>query len=74
VATVSVFFLLKGRWRWLVGSLLAIQFGFFAWFALDHYSAGTIASRLKIKKNKRVWFEGDNGVRGARPYEGTRRT
>jgi hypothetical protein len=63
VATVSVFFLLKGRWRWLVGGLMAIQFGFFAWFAFDHYSAGTIAARLNIKKNKRVWFEGDNGVR-----------
>lgn len=63
VATVSVFFLLKGRWRWLVVGLMAIQFGFFAWFAFDHYSAGTIAARLKIKKNKRAMFEGDNGVR-----------
>jgi hypothetical protein len=63
VAAVSVFFLIKGRWRWLVGGLMAIQFGFFGWFAFDHYSAGTMAARLKIKKNKRVWFEGDNGVR-----------
>jgi hypothetical protein len=63
VATVSVFFLLKGRWRWLVGGMMVLQFGFFAWFAFDHYSAGTIAARFKIKKNKRVWFEGDNGVR-----------
>jgi hypothetical protein len=63
VATVSVFFLVKGRWRWLVGGLMAIQFGFFSWFAFDHYSAGTIAARTKIKKNKRKMFEGDNGVR-----------
>lgn len=63
VATVSVFFLLKGRWRWVVAGLLAIQFGFFAWFAFDHYSAGTIAARTKIKKNKRKMFEGENGVR-----------
>jgi hypothetical protein len=63
VATVSVFFLLKGRWRWLVAGLLVIQFGLFGWFAFDHYSAGTIAARWKIKKNKRAWFEGDNGVR-----------
>lgn len=63
VATVSAFFLMKGRLRWLVGALLAIQFGFFAWFAFDHYSAGTIAARFKIKKNKRVLFEGEDGVR-----------
>lgn len=63
VATIAVFFLLKGRWRWLVGALMVIQFGFFAWFAFDHYSAGTIAARTKIKKNKRKLFEGENGVR-----------
>ena len=63
VATISVFFLLKSGWRWLVGGLLAVQFGFFAWFAFDHYSAGTIAARWKIKENKRKWFEGANGVR-----------
>jgi hypothetical protein len=34
-----------------------------AGFALDHYSAGTIAARTTIKKNKRVLFKGSNGVR-----------
>jgi hypothetical protein len=39
------------------------QLVIFGWFALDHYSAGTIAARTTIKKSKRAFFEGDNGVR-----------
>jgi len=62
VATVAVVALIAGRWRWIVAGVLALQFALFGWFALDHYSAGTIAARTKIKKNKRIRFEGANGV------------
>ena len=64
VATVCVAMLLTGRRaRILVSGLLAVQFGLFGYLALDHYSAGTIAARTRIKPSKRVFFEGANGVR-----------
>lgn len=63
VAAVSAVALLGVRWRWILGGLLAAQLGLFGWLAMDHYSAGTIAAKLKIKKNKRVFFDGSNGVR-----------
>jgi hypothetical protein len=63
VASISVFFLLRNKWRWAIAGLLAVQFAGFAWFAMDHYSAGTIAARTTIKKNKRALFQGENGVR-----------
>jgi hypothetical protein len=62
-AMVSVVWLLQGAMRWVIGGVLAMQLALFGWFALDHYSAGTIAARTMIKKNKRVLFEGANGVR-----------
>ncbi len=80
VATVCAVWLLGGRARWIVGGLLAGQLALFGWFALDHYSAGTIAARTKIKKTKRVFFEGENGVRvwvhqkEHRELDGVRRT
>jgi hypothetical protein len=60
---VSVVCLLQGAFRWVIGAILASQLALFGWFALDHYSAGTIAARTTIKKNKRALFEGANGVR-----------
>ncbi len=63
VATASAVALLAGRARWIIGGLLAVQIGLFGWYALDHYSAGTIAARWDIKKNKRQLFTGANGVR-----------
>jgi hypothetical protein len=63
VATVSAVALLAGRARWTLAALLAAQFGLYGWYALDHYSAGTIAARWDIKKNKRQLFTGANGVR-----------
>lgn len=63
-ATISAVALLAQRTaRWVFGCVLALLFGLFGWFAFDHYSAGTIAARTKIKKNKRMLFEGENGVR-----------
>ena len=62
VATTAVVALIAGRWRWIVAGVLAVQFALFGWYALDHYSAGTIAARTKIKKNKRIRFDGANGV------------
>jgi hypothetical protein len=64
VATLSATVLLAhGAVRWAFGGILALLFALFGWFAFDHYSAGTIAARAKIKKNKRMLFEGENGVR-----------
>lgn len=63
VATVSAVALFSGRARWFIAALLAVQFGLYGWYALDHYSAGTIAARWSIKKNKRQLFTGENGVR-----------
>ncbi len=63
VATVCAVMLIRLRWRWAAAGALAVQLGVFAWFAMDHYSAGTIAARLKIKPDKRAFFEGANGVR-----------
>ncbi len=80
VAVVCAVWLLRGRWRWLAGGVFLAQFSLFGWFALDHYSAGTIAARIKIKKSKRVFFDGDNGVRvwvhqkEHRELDGVRRT
>jgi hypothetical protein len=48
---------------WIAGAFLAAQFALFGWYALDHYSAGTIAARTTIKPAKRKFFEGANGVR-----------
>lgn len=63
VATTCAVALLAGSARWIVGGLLAAQLALFGWYALDHYSAGTIAARWDIKKNKRQLFTGANGVR-----------
>lgn len=63
VATICAVALIRARWRWAVAGVLAVQFGVFAWFAMDHYSAGTIAARMKIKSDKRAFFDGANGVR-----------
>ena len=63
VALTSTLLLLPARGRLLAGPLIAVHLGLFAWFALDHYSAGTIAARLGIKKSKRQLFAGENGVR-----------
>jgi hypothetical protein len=62
-AMVSTVWLLPTAMRAFSGVLLVAQIGVFGWFALDHYSAGTIAARTTIKKNKRMLFEGANGVR-----------
>jgi hypothetical protein len=48
---------------WITGAFLAAQLTLFGWYALDHYSAGTIAARTTIKPAKRKFFEGANGVR-----------
>jgi hypothetical protein len=63
VALTATFFLLPALWQKCVGPLLAVLMGLYAWLALDHYSAGTIAARTSIKKSKRKLFEGENGVR-----------
>lgn len=63
VATVCLVGMLGARLRWIIGGLLAVQLGLFGWFALDHYSAGTIAARWNIKESKRQLFNGANGVR-----------
>lgn len=63
VATLCAVMLLGGRARWIVGTVLAVQLAFFGWYALDHYSGGTIAARWNIKKNKRQLFTGANGVK-----------
>lgn len=63
VAAVSAVALLGGAGRYIVGALLAVQLGLYGWLALDHYSAGTIAAKWDIKKNKRQLFTGANGVR-----------
>lgn len=63
VAMVCAVTLIRARWRWAAASVLIVQLGVFAWFAMEHYSAGTIAARLKIKVDKRAFFEGANGVR-----------
>jgi hypothetical protein len=63
VALSGTLLLLPAAWRRLALPLVAVQFGLFAWFALDHYSAGTIAARTSIRKSKRQLFEGANGVR-----------
>jgi len=63
VATASAVALLGGAGRYLIGGLLAVQLGLYGWFAFDHYSAGTIAAKWDIKKNKRQLFTGANGVR-----------
>lgn len=63
VALTGVFLLLPVRWRWATGPIVALHFALFAWLAFDHYSAGTIAARTTIKKSKRKFFEGANGVR-----------
>jgi len=62
VATLCAAMLLV-RVRWWLGGLLAVQFALFGWYALDHYSSGTIAARWNIKKNKRQLFTGANGVK-----------
>jgi hypothetical protein len=54
--------ILGARWRWPLAVLLVLQGGLYGWYALDHYSAGTIAARWSIKKNKRQLFTGANGV------------
>jgi hypothetical protein len=63
VAAVSTVWLLPGLFRGIAAAILGCQMALFGWFALDHYSAGTIAARITIKENKRVLFEGANGVR-----------
>jgi hypothetical protein len=63
LATVCAVWLAGGRLRWAVGTVLALQFALFGWFAFDHYSAGTIAARTTIKRKQRKFFEGANGVR-----------
>jgi hypothetical protein len=63
VALVGTSLLLPVRWRLITGPLIALHLALFAWLALDHYSAGTIAARTTIKKSKRQLFEGANGVR-----------
>jgi hypothetical protein len=63
VALTCTLLLLPVRWRRSLGPVVALHFALFAWLALDHYSAGTIAARTTIKKSKRKLFEGDNGVR-----------
>ena len=64
VATVCVALLLTSRRAQIfTGLFLAVQFALYGWFALDHYSAGTIAARTKIKEGKRVFFDAANGVR-----------
>ena len=63
VAATAAAFLSAGWMRRVSIGLIAVQFGLFAWYALDHYSAGTIAARTSIKKNKRALFNGANGVR-----------
>ena len=62
-AAVSTVWLLPITLRAIAGTVLAAQMALFGWFALDHYSAGTIAARTMVKKNKRMLFEGANGVR-----------
>lgn len=63
VATLSAVALLAGRARWVIAGVLAVQLGLYGWYALDHYSAGTIAARWDIKESKRQLFTGANGVR-----------
>jgi hypothetical protein len=63
VATITALALLRGKTRWLMAGFVAMQLAIFGWFAFDHYSAGTIAARINIKRSKRVLFEGANGVR-----------
>jgi len=63
VAMIGTFFLLPMGWRKAAGPLIALHLGLFAWLAFDHYSAGTIAARTTIKKSKRQFFAGENGVR-----------
>jgi hypothetical protein len=63
VATTCALVLLGGRARWFIGGLLAVQLSLFGWYALGHYSGGTIAARWDIKKNKRQLFTGANGVK-----------
>ncbi len=63
VSAVSTVWMLPGILRRIAGGILACQIALFGWFALDHYSAGTIAARTTIKRNKRVLFNGANGVR-----------
>ncbi len=62
IAMASAVVLIGARWRWLLVAMLVVQGGFYGWYALDHYSAGTIAARTAIKKNKRQLFNGANGV------------
>ena len=62
-AAVSTAWFLPGSLRAIAGALIAGQLALFGWFALDHYSAGTIAARTTVKKGKRVFFQGANGVR-----------
>ena len=49
--------------RLAIAAFFAAHFCLFGWFALDHYSAGTIAARITTKPNKRMFFEAANGVR-----------
>jgi len=63
IATICAMWLAGGRLRWITGTVLALQFALFGWFAFDHYSAGTIAARTTIKRKQRKFFEGANGVR-----------
>lgn len=61
-ATVASVALLSGWSRRVLAALLGLQLALFAWFAMDHYSAGTIAARTSIKKAKRIRFHAENGV------------
>ena len=49
--------------RWAIAALYAAHLCLFGWFALDHYSAGTIAARITTKPSKRAFFDAANGVR-----------
>ncbi len=61
-STCAVVLMKRGPGRWLLSTYLVVILGLFGWFAMDHYSAGTIAARTTIKRNKRVLFHGANGV------------
>jgi hypothetical protein len=64
VATACVTLLLRSRRaRAFTAALLTVQFALYGWYALQHYSAGTIAARTTIKPGKRIFFDAANGVR-----------
>jgi hypothetical protein len=47
-----------GAGAWVLGALCLIHTSLYAWVALDHPSAGTIAARL----GRKHWFRAENGV------------